>query len=177
MEEIINRVATSALLSVDLDDFIDTHERADFDLKQTLFQELLLREKDFRQFIKDFDWETYRGKNVLVHCSADAIIPSWAFMLVASKLVPIANIITVGNQDDLERAIIDQAIDKLIANQPIQEAKLVIKGCGNLQNRDYAYFRLTQKVLPLVASIMYGEPCSTVPVYKRMAAASNSKQD
>ena len=167
METITNRVANSVLLSIDLDDYMDTSTRTSFDLKQTLFQDLLLREKDFREFIKTFEWEIYRSKNVHVHCSSDAIIPSWAFMLVASKLAPISNIITVGNSQDLERAIIDAAIDRLISSQPIAEAKLVIKGCGNLEKRDYAYFRLTQKVLPLVASIMYGEPCSTVPVYKR----------
>ena len=123
MEAITNRVANSALLAIDLDDYIDTSERTSFDLKQTLFQELLLREKDFRDFIKGFEWEMYRGKNVHVHCTSDAIIPSWAFMLVASKLTPIANIITVGESHDLERAIIDKAIDKLIAQSGIGELK------------------------------------------------------
>lgn len=167
MEEIVNRVTNSALLSIDMDDYIDRSERTSFDLKQTLFQELLLKEKDFRLFLKEFDWAIYKNKNVFVHCSADAIIPSWAFMLVASKLSGIANIFTIGDDSDLEKAIIDTAIEKLIADNPISGAKLVIKGCGNLQNRDYAYFKLTQQVVPIAASIMYGEPCSTVPVYKR----------
>ncbi|MFY0601196.1 MAG: DUF2480 family protein [Cyclobacteriaceae bacterium] len=167
MEEIINRVASSALLSVDMDDYIDQSDRASFDLKQTLFQELLLKEKDFRLFLKEFDWEIYRGKNVYVYCSADAIVPSWAYMLVASKLSSVANIFTIGDENDLEKAIIDSAIEKLIATTSIHDAKLVIKGCGNLQNRDYAYFQLTKKVVSKAASIMYGEPCSTVPVYKK----------
>lgn len=167
MEEIINRVSNSPLLSLDMDDYIDQSERASFDIKQTLFQELLLKEKDFRQFLKDFDWDIYKDKNVFVHCSADAIIPSWAFMLVAANLSGIANIFTIGDESALEKAIIDKAIANLILNNQIKNAKVVIKGCGHLLNRDYAYFRLTQEVLPLVSSIMYGEPCSTVPVYKR----------
>ncbi|MFT6867986.1 MAG: hypothetical protein ACJA08_002833 [Cyclobacteriaceae bacterium] len=167
MEEIINRVAGSALLSLDMDDYIDQSARESFDLKPALFQELLLKEKDFRQYLKDFDWEIYRGKNVNVTCTADAIIPSWAYMLVAAKLSTVANIFTIGNSSDLEKAIIDAAIDLLIHDVALNDTKVVIKGCGNLENRDYAYFKLTQKAMPLVASIMYGEPCSTVPVYKR----------
>ena len=167
MEEIVNRVAQSSLMSLDLDDYMDKSERASFDLKQTLFQEMLLREKDFRQFLKSFDWSVYEGKNVNVFCSVDAIIPSWAYMLISSKLHGIANIYTIGDENDLEKAIIDVAIDRLVAENNLENAKLVIKGCGDLQNRDHAYFRLTQKVVPMAASIMYGEPCSTVPVYKR----------
>ncbi len=167
MEEIINRVANSVLLSIDMDDYIDQSECLSFDLKPALFQEILLREKDFRQYLKDFDWEIYRGKNVNVTCSSDAIIPSWAYMLVAAKLSNVANILTIGDSRDLEKAIIEEAINKLIDSVDLNDAKVVIKGCGNLEFRDYAYFRLTQKVLPLVASIMYGEPCSTVPVYKK----------
>lgn len=167
MEEIINRVANSALLSLDMDDYLDQSEVQGFDLKQTLFQELLLKEKDFRQFLKEFDWETYRGKNVFVHCSADAIIPSWAYMLVAAKLANVANICAFGDESDLEKVIIDAAIEKLLIENDLENCKVVIKGCGNLNNRDYAYFQLTRKVIPVVASIMYGEPCSTVPVYKR----------
>jgi len=167
MEEIVNRVAQSSLMSLDLDDYMDKSGQASFDLKQTLFQEMLLREKDFRQFLKSFDWSVYQGKNVNVFCSADAIIPSWAYMLISSKLYGVANIYTIGDENDLEKAIIDSAVDRLIAENNLENAKLVIKGCGDLQNRDHAYFRLTQKVVPMAASIMYGEPCSTVPVYKR----------
>jgi hypothetical protein len=167
MEEIVNRVANSSLLSIDMDTYLDQREQATFDLKQALFQEVLLREKDFRLFLKEFDWEVYRDKNVNVMCSADALIPSWAYMLVAAKLTPITNLVTLGDASDLEKAIIDAAIDDLIHNADLTNARVVVKGCGNLQNRDYAYFKLTQKVLPLVTSIMYGEPCSTVPVYKR----------
>ncbi|WP_258105860.1 DUF2480 family protein [Marinoscillum sp. MHG1-6] len=169
MEEIVNRVANSSLLSIDMDDYLDQNEVIGFDIKDTLFQEMLLREKDFRQFLKEFDWELMRDKNVFVYCSVDVIIPSWAYMLLASKIAPVANVYTIGDENDLERAVIDQAIDKVIDQNQLEGAKVVVKGCGNLKNRDYAYFALTKRLVGLVSSIMYGEPCSTVPVYKKKA--------
>jgi len=166
MSEIVNRVAKSPLTSIDLEDYLDQSERVYFDLKEGLFQGLMLREKDFREFIKNQDWEQFSGKNVGVFCSEDAIIPSWAYMLVVSRLTPYANIIAFGDSGELEKALIDQAIEKLL-EENLQDAKIVIKGCGDIENRDYAYFQLAKKLTPLVSSMMYGEPCSTVPVYKR----------
>lgn len=166
MEEIVNRVAKSPLVSVDIDEYIDQSDSAFFDLKEGLYQEMILREKDFREFIKNHDWDQYQHKNVAVYCSADAVIPTWAFMLVVTRLQPVANIIAFGGEEELEKAIIDRAIEKISANN-LNDAKVVIKGCGNIKNRDYAYFQLTRKLLPVVSSIMYGEPCSTVPVFKK----------
>ncbi|MEQ8472732.1 MAG: DUF2480 family protein [Marinoscillum sp.] len=166
MEEIVNRVAKSPLVSLDFDEYIDQSERTYFDLKECLFQGLILREKDFREFIKDHDWAQYAGKNVGVFCSEDVIIPTWAYMLVATKLEPFVNTMAFGGVDGLEKVLIDQAIDQILSKD-LSGAKVVIKGCGALQSRDYAYFELTKNLTGVVSSIMYGEPCSTVPVYKR----------
>lgn len=166
MEEIVNRVAKSPLVSLDFDEYLDQSERVYFDLKDCLFQGLILREKDFREFIKEHDWSQYTGRNVGVYCSEDAIIPSWAYMLVATKLEPFVNVMAFGSTEGLEKALVDRAIDQIL-DMDLKDAKVVIKGCGNLQSRDYAYFELTKKLTGLVSSIMYGEPCSTVPVYKR----------
>lgn len=166
MEEIVNRVAESSLISLNIDDYMDLSEQAVFDLKEGLFQGMILREKDFRLFIREHDWSQYAGKNVAVLCSADAIIPTWAYMLVVTKLQPVANIVTLGQGEDLEKAIIDRALADIL-KLDLQGAKVVIKGCGNLRSRDYAYFELTRRLMPIVSSIMYGEPCSTVPVFKQ----------
>jgi len=166
MSEIINRVEKSSLVSIDLEEYLDKSERIVFDIKDGLFQEMILREKDFRNFVKEQNWESFQGKNVAVYCSADAIIPSWAYMLVVGKLSEYAKSIAFGDQDDLEKVLIDQAVEKLL-EQDLKDAKVVIKGCGEIKNRDYAYFQLSKKLVPVVASMMYGEPCSTVPVYKK----------
>ena len=164
---IVNKVAKSPLLTLDLADYLDQRESLLFDLSQCLFQGIVLKEKDFRQFIKEHDWSQYAGKNLGVYCSADAIIPSWAYMLVVTKLQPYTSIIVFGGSEELEKARIDLAIETLAEREKLDNAKVVIKGCGNIDNRDYAYFQLTKKLTPLVSSLMYGEPCSTVPVYKK----------
>jgi len=166
MEEIINRVSNSPLVSLDFDEYIDQSESAFFDIKDCLFQGMILREKDFRMFIKEHDWSQYQDKNVAVFCSADAIVPTWAYMLIATKLHNIANKMVFGHEEELEKELIDEAIETILEKDLI-EAKVVIKGCGNLKSRDYAFFELTKKLTPIVSSIMYGEPCSTVPVYKK----------
>ena len=166
MSEIINRVEKSSLVSIDLEEYLDKSERIVFDIKDGLFQEMILREKDFRIFVKEQNWESFQGKNVAIYCSADAIIPSWAYMLVVGKLSEYAKSIAFGDQDDLEKVLIDQAVEKLL-EQDLKDAKVVIKGCGDIKNRDYAYFQLSKRLVPIVASMMYGEPCSTVPVYKK----------
>ncbi|WP_258102377.1 DUF2480 family protein [Marinoscillum pacificum] len=166
MDEIVNRVANSALVSLDFDEYIDQTKQAFFDINDGLFQGLILREKDFRQFIKEYDWSQFKGKNVGVFCSADAIVPTWAYMLVATKLNGVANKMVFGQQEELEKELINEAIQQIL-KKDLVDAKVVIKGCGNLKSRDYAFFELTKKLTPIVSSIMYGEPCSTVPVYKR----------
>lgn len=164
--EIVNRVAKSPLMTIDLSEYMNTQEMVAFDLKDLLFQEMILREKDFRVFVKEHDWIQYTNKNIYVFCSIDAIIPSWAYMVILSKLQPIANQVIVGGKDDLEKALIDQAVEK-VKMEDLSDKKIVIKGCGNVSNRDYAYGQITKALVPVVSSLMYGEPCSTVPVYKK----------
>lgn len=167
MEEIVNRVAKSPLISLDLEDYLDQGEKVIFDLKDVLFQGMILREKDFRSFLKTKDWTAYQGKNVGLICSADAIVPTWAYMLLVTQLKEHANLVTYGDEQSVEKAIIDQAIDRCMEANDFQDKKVVIKGCGNVQNIEYAYTAITDKLFPYVTSLMYGEPCSTVPIFKR----------
>ncbi|MEQ9405463.1 MAG: DUF2480 family protein [Cyclobacteriaceae bacterium] len=167
MDEIINKVAISPLVSIDLDEFIHKGAFVFFDLKNVLFEGLILREKDFRAFIKENDWSAYHDKNVGLICTADAIVPIWAYMLLASSLKDEANVVVFGNENEVEKALIDQAIEKCMDNHEFENAKVVIKGCGNVKNKEFAYTQLTNQLLPKVSSLMYGEPCSTVPVFKK----------
>jgi len=164
-EPIVNRVSKSPLKSIDLDEYLHKGECIDFDLKNHLFRELILREKDFREFIKTHDWNQYESKNVRLFCSADAVIPIWAYMLLMTKLTQ-ANLVIEGSEDDMEKGLILQAINKMMEGD-FTDTKVVIKGCGNIRNNEFAYTELTKALVPYVASLMYGEPCSTVPVYKR----------
>jgi hypothetical protein len=164
-EQIVNKVANSSLRSVDLEDYLNKSEVLDFDLSEVLFQGLVLREKDFREFLKTNDWSKYEGKNVRIHCSADAIVPIWAYMLLVTKLQS-ANLVVMGTPEDLEKALVNQAIHRLI-QEDFDGTKVVIKGCGNISNKEYAYTEIAKALVPRVASLMYGEPCSTVPVYKK----------
>ncbi|QIX62120.1 DUF2480 family protein [Hymenobacter sp. BT18] len=170
MEDIlINRVAQSALTMLNLEEFIHPGERVVYDIKDNLFHGLMLREKDFREFIKTHDWTQYAGQNVAIICSVDAIVPTWAYMLLASKLQPHAHRYVFGNLEALEQELFHEAIAGLDAEQ-YRDAKMVIKGCGEKPVPTYAYVAIMQKLLPVAASIMYGEPCSTVPLYKRPKA-------
>ncbi|MBL3659069.1 DUF2480 family protein [Fulvivirga sediminis] len=164
--QIINRVANSPLITLDLTDFIDKGERRVFDLKDWLFQEMILKEKDFRSYVKEHDWAQYEGKHVALTCTADAIIPSWAYMLITTKLEPYAKTIALGGLIDLEKMICAQAIQN-IDSQQYQNKKVVVKGCSDLLVPEFAYVEVTKKLRPVVSSIMYGEPCSTVPLYKK----------
>ena len=164
-EPLINRVSKSPLKSVDLADYLDAEEAIHFDLKDHLFQGLILREKDFREFIKRHNWSHYAAKNVRLFCSTDAVIPIWAYMLLMTKLME-ANLVVEGSEDDLEKGLILQGINKML-EEDFTNAKVVIKGCGNIRNNEFAYTEITKALVPQVSSLMYGEPCSTVPVYKR----------
>ncbi len=166
-----NRVAASGLVTLNLEDFIHPGERVTYDIKDNLFHGLMLREKDFREFVKTHDWTQYDGKNVAVVCSADAIVPTWAYMLLAAKLQNHAHRYVFGNAEALEQSLFQEAIDRLNPAD-YYEAKLVIKGCGDRPVPTFAYVAIMQKLLPVAASIMYGEPCSTVPLYKRPKAVS-----
>ena len=167
MEEIIvNKVAQSGLITLNLEDYYHKGERVVFDIKDCLFQGLMLREKDFREFVASYDWSQYKDKNVAIVCSADAIVPTWAYMLLANRIQPYANMLVFGNLNELETALYLQALSKIDPDQ-YQNQRIVIKGCGDLPVPTSAYVELTRILTPHVKSIMYGEPCSTVPIYKR----------
>ena len=166
MAELVNRVAASGLITYKLEDHWPTAGFAVFDLKDYLFMELILKEKDFREALKEHDFSQYAGKILLVHCSADAIIPNWAWMLVARDAAPHAADVYLGTEADYLRDHYRRVIDAL---DPADYAdkRIVIKGCGDRDVPASAYLDLTVKLRPVAKSIMFGEPCSTVPVYKQ----------
>lgn len=166
MEEIVNRVANSGIITFNLEDYYQQGERVTYDIAQNLFQGLILREKDFRQFLKEKDWMEYDSKNVALHCSADAIVPTWAYMLLADKLFGIANKVVFGDLVYLENILITEAISK-VEWESFEGKRVVVKGCGDLDIPESAYVEVMHKLRPYAKSIMYGEPCSTVPLYKR----------
>jgi hypothetical protein len=167
-QEIINKVANSGLITIDLEEFYPKGERVLFDLKPLLFQELILKEKDFREFIKEHDWAGYKDKMVAITCTADAIVPTWAFMLVSIALEPFAKKIIFGSLATLEAILFNEVL-KTINYSEYQDKRIVIKGCGNLPVSINAYVELVRGLKPFAKSIMYGEPCSTVPLYKAPA--------
>jgi hypothetical protein len=167
MEEIVNKVAQSSLMPIDLGDYKPAPEAlAGFDFAPRLWNGLILKEKDFRQFLGEHDWSQYRGRHVYLYCSEDAILPSWAFMIVSSKLAGIAETITIGDLSDARQAAMAKTIAGLDQNDFI-DAKLIVKGCSDIPNPEGMMSLFVQKVQPVCSSIMYGEPCSTVPIYKR----------
>lgn len=165
-EAIVNRVANSGLVSLDLEDFYHAGERVIYDLKDNLFMGLILKEKDFREFLKIHDWSQYTGKNVAITCTEDAIVPTWAYMLVALHLESHANMFVFGNLEDLERKIYEEALSKI--NYAEYEGKrVVVKGCSKVAVPVAAYVEISRRLKPYVQSLMFGEPCSTVPLYKK----------
>ena len=168
-DEIVNRVASSALVTFDLEDYYHHGQRVVFDIKDQLYEGLLLREKDFRAFVKAHDWQQYEGKNVALTCTADAIVPVWAYMLVTTKLQPYAHMVVMGDLPTLELALYQEALKKVDPEQ-YRDGKIVIKGCGKYPVPDAAYVEIARLLGPYVSSMMYGEPCSTVPIYKRPRA-------
>jgi S-adenosylmethionine/arginine decarboxylase-like enzyme len=165
MDEIVNRVTESGIKQINLEDFIPAGERRLFDIKSWLFEELILKEKDFREHIKLHDWSQYKEMYVAINCSADAIIPTWAFMLLTAALQPFAKFIFFGTLQQLDEQLILANISLIDAEQ-FRNQRVVIKGCGDKEIPVSAFVALTVKLKPVVKSIMYGEPCSTVPVYK-----------
>jgi hypothetical protein len=164
--EIVNKVQQSGLISVDLEELYTKGERVLFDLKGWLFEELILKEKDFREKLKTHNWEQYKDAFVAITCTADAIVPTWAYMLIATHLEPLTTKIVFGDLKKLEEQLFSDAISKLDF-ESFKDQRIVIKGCSNIEVPVAAYVELTEKLRPLVKSIMYGEPCSTVPVYKK----------
>jgi hypothetical protein len=164
--EIVNRVSNSQLVTFDLEELYIPGERVLFDMKKLLYQELVLREKDFRDFIKSHEWTQYQDKLVAITCSADAIVPTWAFMLVSSSLQPYAAQVVFGNLLDLETDLFQQSLDK-VDWEKYRNAKVVIKGCSKIEVPVSAYVLATNRLRPIALSIMFGEPCSTVPIFKK----------
>jgi len=167
---LVNRIANSGLITFKLEDYLPKEEILYFDLKDYLFKELILREKDFREALKEHDWNKYQDKIVLVHCSTDAIIPVWAYMLVAAYASPYAAEVFHGSKDDYLTGHFSKVIDR-IEPADYEDALLVIKGCSDHPVPLSAYVMITEKLRPVARSIMFGEPCSTVPIYKRSRKA------
>lgn len=165
-EEIINKVTESGLVTLDLEKYYPKQPVAAFDLKPFLFMEMILKEKDFREKLKQHDWEQYKDKYVAVFCSADAIIPVWAYMLVVSNLEPFAKDVILGDETALHRQLFLNNINEIGINE-FADKRVVIKGCGETPIGEFAYMEITKKLRPVAKSIMYGEPCSTVPIYKK----------
>lgn len=167
MEEIVNKVAQSALTTIDLEKFYPAGDTVVFDLKDHLFMELILKEKDFRAGLLALDWEIYRGKNVAIVCTADAIVPIWAYMLVAGYLEPVAAFYAFGDEEFVHKTLYIKNINAAVDPKDFQDLRIVIKGCGDKAITEAAYVEITRLLRPVAKSIMYGEPCSTVPVYKK----------
>jgi len=165
-EPIVNKVSESGLVSLDLETYYPKDETAMFDLKDYLFMGMILKEKEFREALKNINWEKYQDKNVAVTCTADAIIPVWAYMLVASYLQPVAKEIVMGDEKELHKTIFLKNLSKINLNE-FTGQRIVIKGCGETPIGDFAYMEITKLLQPVAKSIMYGEPCSTVPIFKK----------
>ena len=166
MEEIINKVANSGLVTLDLEDHYHHGERVVYDLKDNLFMGMILKEKDFREFLKSHDWAQYAGKNVAITCTEDAIIPTWAYMLLTLQLEPHTNAVVFGSLNDLEEKLYFDAIARIDV-EAYRDVRVVVKGCSKHPVPTAAYVELTRKLQPVVQSLMFGEPCSTVPLFKK----------
>lgn len=165
-QEIVNKVAQSGIVTLDLEDLIPDLPVSVIDLKDQLFQGLILREKDFRAFVKEHNWEQYSEHRIVVYCSTDAIIPTWAYMLVTKALEPFSSEIYFCKPESLDELLAERAIAKIDPKQ-YEDTRVVIKGCGDRLISNHAYVALSTALMPYVKSLMYGEPCSTVPIYKK----------
>lgn len=163
--EIVNRVTNSGLITLDLKDYYPKGERVFYDIKNNLWQELVLKEKEFRAFIKENDWSIYQDKYVALDCSTDAIVPSWAYLLLTIALEPYAKKVVKGNIETLETLLFQELIENLDLT-PYKDQRVIIKGCSDLPIPENAYVHLIQKLKPEVKSLMFGEACSTVPLFK-----------
>lgn len=163
---IVNRVANSGLLTIDLEEYLPKEEILVFDLKEHLFRGLILKEKDFREALKNWDWEQYRDKYVAITCSADAIIPMWAYMLVASYAQPFAKDIYSGTKEEMHKHLFLKAL-LVINSNDFAEQRVIVKGCGDQPIDNAGYTEIAKLLRPVTKSIMYGEACSNVPIYKR----------
>ena len=165
-KEIINKVALSGIVTINLEEFYPQGKRMLFDIKEHLFQGLILKEKDFRGFIKNEDWTKYTDAYVALTCSEDAIVPTWAYMLLTTQLAPFAKKVVFGDLEVLETVLYNEVLNKLNINA-YKDIRIVIKGCGDLPVPKAAYVEITRLLRPVAKSIMYGEACSMVPLYKQ----------
>ncbi|MBX7108492.1 MAG: DUF2480 family protein [Chitinophagales bacterium] len=165
-EKLVNRVADSGLITLDLEEYFPQQPKEAFDLKDFLFMGLILKEKDYREALKSFDWGKYRGKNVAVFCSADAIIPVWAYMLAGVYLEPLANRFYFCSVEEMESKIYEETIAGLDV-EVFKDQRVIIKGCSDKPVPVSAYLAITRKLRPVARSLMYGEACSNVPLYKQ----------
>lgn len=170
MAEFVNKIAESGLITIDLETWYPKEEILVLDLKDYLFMGMIVKEKEFREALKKTDWEVYTNKMVSVICSADAIIPSWAFMLVASYLQPVCKELALATPEEMRKQIFLRNL-QAINPADYKDQRVIIKGCGDTQIGDFAYLEATKILRPVVRSLMYGEPCSTVPVFKRQTPA------
>ncbi|MXO31983.1 DUF2480 family protein [Apibacter sp. B2912] len=166
MDEIINKVEKSELITLDLEDFYPKEPRMLFDLKGYLYEGLVLREKEFRENLSKLDWKMYENAYVAVTCTSDAIVPSWSYLLIANYLTGMAKLISFGTLEDLERDIFTEIIDKMDVDN-YNDKKIIIKGCSRKPVPQNAYLQLIQKLKPIASSLMFGEACSTVPIFKK----------
>jgi hypothetical protein len=164
--ELVNKVATSGIITIDLESLVKSIEIQELDISQFLFRGLLLKEKEFRAELKSFDWSVYSNKVVAVHCSTDAIVAQWAYMLIANALTKAEAEFYYGSTDEVWNLLLLQSI-KEFQIEEFEDKMVVIKGCGTRSLPDAAYLEITKKLQPVVKSLMFGEPCSTVPVYKK----------
>ena len=165
-ETFVNKVSDSGIVTLNLEDYYPKEDIIVFDMKDYLFMGLILKEKDFRESLKGLDLTVFENKIVALTCSADAVIPMWAYMLAASALQPLAKEIVFGNKEEAVKTILKKNI-AAIEEDDFEDKKVVIKGCGELPVTESAFVEITKKLRPVAKSIMYGEPCSTVPVYKK----------
>ncbi len=162
---IVNKVANSKLVTINLEDFYPIGERVLFDIKDWLHQGAVLKEKDFRENVKNHDWSKYKDNFVALYCSADAIIPSWAYLLITTKLAPFTKRVVVGTLEKIETILFNEIIDKLDVSV-YKEKLILVKGCSDTKIPESAYVQLIEKLIPVASSIMYGEACSSVPLFK-----------
>lgn len=165
-EEIKNRVASSALVTLDLEDFYPSGDRKQLDISNWLYEGLVLREKEFRTYVKEHDWSQYHNSYIAITCSSDAIVPGWAFMLISLEASKFAKKVVVGSLEELETVIFTTIIDVMDVSH-LEAKPVIIKGCANKAIPENAYTLLAQKLRPVAKSIMYGEACSSVPLFKK----------
>ncbi|WP_026932729.1 DUF2480 family protein [Christiangramia echinicola] len=165
-EEIINRVANSKLITFNLEDHYPQGQRLIFDLSKWLFEGFVLKEKDFRDQAKEHDWSQYQDKFIALNCSSDAIVPAWAYMLITTYLEPYAKKVVIGDLENLESHLYQDVIERLDVKD-LKDRAVIIKGCSHKPVPKNAYIFLIKKLQPVVKSLMYGEACSSVPLYKQ----------